>query len=88
MVYQIDDGCKRLLWVGKERTEESLRGFFQMLSDETRAGIRFVCSDMWKPYLKVIAEKAGQAIHVLDRFHVMAKMNKAIDEVRAAKSNG
>lgn len=45
-----------------------------------------MCSDMWGPYLNVIAEKAGQAIHILDRFHIMAKMNKAIDEVRAAES--
>jgi transposase len=40
---------------------------------------------MWKPYLRVIAKKAGQAVHVLDRFHIMAHMSKAIDEVRAAE---
>jgi transposase len=82
LVYQIEDGLKRLLWIGGERTEESLRGFFQILSDDTRAGIRFVCSDMWKPYLNVIREQIGQAIHVLDRFHVMKKMNEAVDQVR------
>jgi transposase len=82
LVYQIEDGLKRLLWVGSERTEESLRGFFQLLSDETRAGIQFVCSDMWRAYLNVIREQIGDAIHVLDRFHVMKKMNEAIDEVR------
>ena len=82
LVYQIDDGLKRLLWIGGERTEESLREFFQLLSDDVRAGIRFVCSDMWKPYLKVVREELGQAIHVLDRFHVMKKMNEAIDQVR------
>jgi transposase len=38
---------------------------------------------MWRPYLRVIAKKAAQALHVLDRFHIMAKMNKAIDEARA-----
>jgi transposase len=38
---------------------------------------------MWKPYLKVIARKAANATHVLDRFHIMAHMGKAIDEVRA-----
>jgi transposase len=32
-----------------------------------------VCSDMWQAYLKVIREELGQAIHVLDRFHVMKK---------------
>jgi transposase len=86
LVYQIDDGLKRLLWVGSERTEATLRGFFQILSDEARAGIRFVCSDMWQAYLKVIREELGQAIHVLDRFHVMKKMNEAIDAVRREES--
>ena len=69
-----------------ERTEASLRGFFEMLGEQRSQALQFVCSDMWKPYLKVIAEKAGQAVHVLDRFHIMAKMNKAIDEVRAAEA--
>ena len=46
----------------------------------------FVCSDMWEPYLKVIREKCSEALHILDRFHVVAKMNKALDEVRAAES--
>jgi transposase len=41
---------------------------------------------MWKPYLKVIARKAGQAIHVLDRFHIMLHLSKAIDEVRATEA--
>lgn len=83
LVYQIEDGCKRLLWVGLERTETSLRSFFDLLGEQRSKAVEFVCSDMWKPYLKVIAEKAGQAVHVLDRFHIMATMNKAIDAVRA-----
>jgi transposase len=40
---------------------------------------------MWQAYLKVIAKKASQAIHVLDRFHVMQKMNRAIDKVRVQR---
>ena len=50
------------------------------LSEEARLSIRFVCSDMWKPYLNVIAEQVKQAVHVLDRFHIMKKMNEALDE--------
>ena len=45
-----------------------------------------MCSDMWKPYLNVIAEKLGQAVHVLDRFHVMQKFGKAMDEIRAEEA--
>jgi len=86
LVYQIDEGCRRLLWAGKDRTTKTLLRFFRMFGKERSAGLRFVCSDMWKPYLKVIAKKADQAIHVLDRFHIMAKMNKAIDAVRAAEA--
>jgi transposase len=82
LVYQIDEGLKRLLWVGRERTEETLRGFFEFLGEKRRAGIAFVCSDMWQAYLNVIREQIGDTIHVLDRFHVMKKMNEAIDQVR------
>jgi transposase len=86
LAYQIDEDCRRLLWIGKDRTTKTLLRFFHMFGHERSGRLRFVCSDMWKPYLKVIAKKADQAIHVLDRFHVMSKMNKAIDEVRAAEA--
>jgi transposase len=82
LVYQIEDGAKRLLWIARKRTEHSLRGFFEILQDEVRTGIRFVCSDMCQAYLNVIAEQATGALHVLDRFHIMKSMNEAIDEVR------
>lgn len=85
LVYQIDEGHKRLLWIGGERTAETLEKFFRLLGDGA-ARLKFVCSDMWGPYLDVIAARAGKAIHVLDRYHVMANMNKALDEVRAGEA--
>jgi transposase len=86
VVYQIDSDCKRLLWVGKDRTIKTLQGFFDGFGKERSAKLFFICTDMWKPYLKVIAEKASQAIHVLDRFHIAQHMNKAIDKVRAEEA--
>jgi len=82
VVYEIANGRRRLLWIGKERTEETIRDFFDWFGRRS-ARLRFVCSDMWQPYLKLVAEKAAQAVHVLDRFHIVANLNKAIDEVRA-----
>ena len=41
---------------------------------------------MWRPYLKVIAKKAPQAVHILDRFHIMSMLSKAIDKVRAEEA--
>jgi transposase len=86
VVYQIDAGLKRLLWVGEHRQAESLRRFFASLTDSVRSGIQYVCSDMWKAYLQVIAEQIPQAVHVLDRFHVMAMFNRAIDQIRAEEA--
>ena len=85
LVYQIDAHCKRLLWIGKERKTKTLLRFFRWFGAERSQQLRYICSDMWKPYLKVIAKKAGQAVHVLDRFHIMAHFSKALDEVRAGE---
>jgi transposase len=85
LVYQIDAHRKRLLWIGRERRVKTLLGFFRWFGRERSEALRYVCSDMWKPYLKVIAKKAGQATHVLDRFHIMAHFSKALDEVRAGE---
>ena len=86
LVYQIDAGRRRLLHVAEERTAKSLQDFFSMLGGRRAAGIRYVCSDMWKPYLKVIAKKLPQAVHILDRFHIVSNLNKALNEIRAAEA--
>jgi transposase len=74
LVYQIDAGAKRLLWMGRERTKKSLLSFFEWFGEQRSAELRFVCTDMWKPYIRVIAQKAGQAVNILDRFHIMSHM--------------
>lgn len=82
LVYQINAGARRLLWCGPERRVKTLLRFFQEFGKERSAKIQFVCSDMWAPYLKVIAKKAPKALNILDRFHIMRKFNEAIDEIR------
>jgi len=87
VIYQIDGHCRRLLWVGQRRTEATLRRGLKALGPEVVKGLRFVCSDMWKPYLSVLATEAGQALHVLDRFHIILHLNQAVDQVRRAESS-
>ncbi len=72
--------------MGRERTIESFQGFFTVIGDELASKIALVCSDMCEPHLKVIREKCSEALHILDRFHIVAKMNKALDDVRAGES--
>jgi transposase len=49
VVYQIDHACRRLLWLGPERTTKTLLRFFRVLGRERTAALQFVCSDMWQP---------------------------------------
>lgn len=93
LVYQIDHGCRRLLYIARDRTGASFSRFFDMLGDERTRAIQFVASDMWKAFLGVVRARCGDALHVLDRFHVMQLMSQAIDlvrrdEVRALRAKG
>ena len=85
LVYQIDAARKRLLWIGQQRRAKTLLQFFRWFGPPRTAALRFICSDMWKPYLKVVAKKAGHALHILDRFHIVMHMSEAIDQVRRAE---
>ena len=86
LVYQIDNHCKRLLWCGEARTLETINAFFDWFGEQRSRLLKFICSDMWKPYLTTIADRASNALNILDRFHVSQKLSKAIDEVRASET--
>lgn len=86
VVYQLNEDNRRLLWVGTKRKAKTLLKFFRWLGEERTEQIKYICSDMWRAYLKVVKKKASHAIHILDRFHIMAQMNKAINEVRAQEA--
>ena len=86
VVYQLDKGLRRLIWVGRDRNSRTVLRFFRTLGKEGARRLRFICSDMLPAYLKVIKKKAGQAVHIIDRFHVVANLNTALDEVRAEEA--
>ncbi len=81
LIYQIDEHLVRLLWIGYDRTEQTLLQGLNTLGDSVCAGIRYVCSDMWAPYLAAVKRRLS-ALHILDRFHIRQQLNKAVDEVR------
>jgi transposase len=82
LVYQLDHGSRRLLHVCRDRTAASFNSFFDMLGPERVQSIEFVVSDMWRAFLKVVRTRCNQALHVLDRFHVMQLLSKVIDQTR------
>jgi len=82
VIDQIDGHGRRLLWVGRKRTEATLREGLAVLGAPVVGGVRYVSSDLWRPCLKVIAARISQALHVLDRFHITMHLNQAVDATR------
>jgi transposase len=86
LLYQIDAHMTRLLWVGHDRCEHTLRAGLDSLGHTVCAGLRYVCSDMWAPYLAAVRQRLPGALHILDRFHIRQQLNRAVDEVRKAEA--
>ena len=73
---------KRLVWSGEGRTTDTLNAFFDFLGPEKTAALAGICCDMWHPYIDVIKDRAGQAVLVFDKFHIVSHLMKAVDQVR------
>ncbi len=82
LVYDISAGTRRLLWIGDDRRRATINQFFEWFGAVRCQALRFVCTDMWKPYLQAIQKYATNALNILDRFHIAAHLNKAVDETR------
>jgi transposase len=82
VVYQLCGEARRLLYVGKNRETVSFSAFFDEMGKTWCEGITHVCSDMWKAYLNAIKTRLPNAMHILDRFHIVKLLNEAVDKVR------
>jgi transposase len=84
LVYQIDPTRKPAV-DRPAPTRQDAAPVLSLVRNGWDAALAFICSDMWKAYLKVVAKKAGHALHILDRFHIVRHMSDAIDQVRRAE---
>lgn len=84
--------ARRPIWIGgHDRKQESFEAFFTWLGEEKCKLIKLCVMDMWKPYRAALKKFCPTADVVFDKFHVVAKMSEAMDEVRRneyARLNG
>jgi transposase len=83
VVYDLDAG--EVIWIGKERTYETLCQFIDWFGRERFRTLDNICCDMWDPYLKAIKEHRGETGIVFDKFHIKKHLNDAVDLVRKAE---
>jgi len=74
----------RVLYVAEDRTQASLDGFWETLTEEQVAGIRAVAMDMWDPYVASVRAHVPGADGkiVYDKFHIAKHLGEAVDRVR------
>jgi len=87
VVSTLDAGRARVIYMGDDRTEDSLDAFWLSMSAERRSGVEAVAMDMWKPYMNSTLKRVPDAIDkiVHDSYHLATYMNKAVDTVRRAE---
>ena len=77
---------RRAIWFGGEdRSEASMRQFYEWLGQRKAAGIRLAVMDMWKPLRNATTTYAPQAAILFDKFHILCHLGDALDQVRKAE---
>ncbi len=74
----------RVLYVAEDRTQASLDGFWQTLTEGQRESIEAIAMDMWDPYVASVREhlREGRQKIVYDKFHIAKHLGNAVDKVR------
>lgn len=75
----------RVVWVGKERTKETLGSFFMGMTQEQRRSLEAIAMDMWDPYIHATRKHVPHVQIVFDLFHVVSSFGRVIDKVRNAE---
>jgi transposase len=84
----IDPTTERVLWVGRGRSREGVRPFFELLGPERCKRIVAVAMDMNAAYDLEVREHCKNAGVVYDLFHVVAEYGReVIDRVRVDEAN-
>lgn len=83
----IDAEEKAVLWVGKDRRQETLGEFFSLYGEENCAGVMACAMDMWDPYEAAVKNYCPKAEIVYDPFHVISAYGReVVDRVRVAET--
>jgi transposase len=84
----IDPRSRRVLWVGRERSREAVRPFFEQLGEAGCRRIKAVAMDMSAAYANEVRAHCPNAEIVYDLFHVVAKYGReVVDRVRVDEAN-
>lgn len=78
----IDTDLKKVIWNDQGRKKEVLNRYYEGIGPEHCKKIESVAMDGARTYISSTAEYATKALIVYDKFHVIQKLNGAVDATR------
>jgi transposase len=79
---RLRNGQLKLLAVLPNREKETVKTFLASIPTRLKRTIHTVCTDMWQAYINAAKEVLGQAVVVVDRYHVAKKYRDCADKLR------
>ena len=77
-----DYDTRKILAILDGRTQATIRNHFLRYSRETRSRVKVITMDMFSPYYDIARKLFPNAKIVLDRFHIVQHLSRAMNRVR------
>ena len=78
---------KSIIDIVEDRRLYSLTEYFSRFSLETRNNVKYVCMDMYAPYISLVNSIFPNAKIVIDKFHIVNLVNRAFNQTRISIMN-
>ena len=82
-----DYQSKSIIDIVEDRRLNSLTEYFSRFSLEARNNVKYVCMDMYVPYISLVNSIFPNAKIVIDKFHIVNLVNRAFNQTRISIMN-
>ena len=82
-----DYQSKSIIDIVEDRRLHSLTEYFSRFSLEARNNVKYICMDMYTPYISLVNSIFPNAKIVLDKFHIVNLVNRAFNQTRISIMN-
>lgn len=77
-----DADSHQIIDIVENRQLPFLKQYFSKFSNDAKAGVQTICIDMYSPYISLIKETFPNAVIILDRFHIIQLLSRALNRTR------
>ena len=82
-----DYQSKSIIDIVEDRRLHSLTEYFSRFSLEARNNVKYICMDMYTPYISLVNSIFPNAKIVIDKFHIVNLVNRAFNQTRISIMN-